>query len=245
MLYYYKFLRRIFMGKEKILVVDDEKDIVELVQYNLEKEGYSISCAYSGEECLENVKTELPDLIILDLMLPEIDGIEVCKFLKNNPPTSHVSIIMLTAKGEEADIVLGLELGADDYITKPFKIRELLARVKAVLRRTKINISPLSKEKDLIKFKDLVIDSIKHQVTLKDQPLNLTSTEFKLLKFLAFHPGKVFTREQLLNQVWAEDSFIVDRAVDVHIRRLRQKLLTASDYIITIRGVGYRFKEEV
>lgn len=233
------------MGKEKILVVDDEKDIVELVQYNLEKEGYSISCAYSGEECLETVKTELPDLIILDLMLPEIDGIEACKFLKNNPQTSHIPIIMLTAKGEEADIVLGLELGADDYITKPFKIRELLARVKAVLRRTKINIPPLSKEKDLIKFKDLVIDSIKHQVTLKDQPLNLTSTEFKLLKFLAFHPGKVFTREQLLNQVWAEDSFIVDRAVDVHIRRLRQKLLTASGYIITIRGVGYRFKEEV
>lgn len=233
------------MGKEKILVVDDEKDIVELVHYNLEKEGYKISCAYSGEECLENVKTELPDLIILDLMLPEIDGIDVCKFLKNNPQTSRIPIIMLTAKGEESDIVLGLELGSDDYITKPFKIRELLARVKAVLRRVKINISPLSKEKDLIKFKDLVIDSIKHQVTLKDQPLNLTSTEFKLLKFLAFHSGKVFTREQLLNQVWAEDSFIVDRAVDVHIRRLRQKLLTASDYIVTIRGVGYRFKEEV
>ena len=233
------------MSKEKILVVDDEKDIVELLQYNLEKEGYKISAVFSGEQCLENVKTELPDLILLDLMLPEIDGLDVCKFLKNNPQTSHIPIIMLTAKGEETDIVLGLELGADDYITKPFKVRELLARIKAVLRRTKNNISPISKEKDIIKFKDLVIDSTKHQVTLKDQPLNLTSTEFKLLKFLASHPGKVFTREQLLNQVWAEDSFIVDRAVDVHIRRLRQKLLTCSDYIITIRGVGYRFKEEV
>ena len=233
------------MSKEKILVVDDEKDIVELLQYNLEKEGYKISAVFSGEQCLENVKTELPDLILLDLMLPEIDGLDVCKFLKNNSQTSHIPIIMLTAKGEETDIVLGLELGADDYITKPFKVRELLARVKAVLRRTKNNIPPLSKEKDIIKFKDLVIDSIKHQVTLKDQPLSLTSTEFKLLKFLASHPGKVFTREQLLNQVWSEDSFIVDRAVDVHIRRLRQKLLTASDYIITIRGVGYRFKEEV
>jgi len=178
-------------------------------------------------------------------MLPEIDGLDVCKFLKNNPQTSHIPIIMLTAKGEETDIVLGLELGADDYITKPFKVRELLARVKAVLRRAKNNISPPLKEKEIIKFNDLVIDSIKHQVTLKDQPLNLTSTEFKLLKFLASHPGKVFTREQLLNQVWAEDSFIVDRAVDVHIRRLRQKLLTYSDCIITIRGVGYRFKEEV
>ena len=233
------------MSKENILVVDDEKDIVELLQYNLEKEGYRTSCAFSGEECLEFIKTELPNLILLDLMLPEIDGLDVCKFLKNNSQTSHISIIMLTAKGEETDIVLGLELGADDYITKPFKIRELLARVKAVLRRTKNNIPPLLKEKEIIKFKDLVIDSIKHQVTLKDQPLSLTSTEFKLLKFLASHPGKVFTREQLLNQVWAEDSFIVDRAVDVHIRRLRQKLLTASDYIITIRGVGYRFKEEV
>ncbi|MBU1290890.1 response regulator [bacterium] len=233
------------MSKEKILVVDDEKDIIELLQYNLEKEGYRISCAYSGEECLENVKTELPDLILLDLMLPEIDGLDVCKFLKNYPQTSHIPIIMLTAKGEETDIVLGLELGADDYIAKPFKIRELLARVKTVLRRTKINILPLSKEKDMIKFKDLVIDSTKHQVTLKNLPLNLTSTEFNLLKFLASHPGKVFTREQLLDQVWSENSFIVDRAVDVHIRRLRQKLLSASEYIITVRGVGYRFKEEI
>ena len=233
------------MSKKRILVVDDEKDIVELLQYNLEKEGYKISTVFSGEQCLENIKTELPDLILLDLMLPEIDGLDVCKILKSNSRTSNIPIIMLTAKGEETDIVLGLELGADDYITKPFKIRELLARVKAVLRRTKNNISPSLKEKEIIKFNDLVIDSIKHQVTLKDQLLNLTSTEFKLLKFLASHPGKVFTREQLLNQVWAEDSFIVDRAVDVHIRRLRQKLLTYSDYIITIRGVGYRFKEEV
>ena len=233
------------MSKEKILVVDDEKDIIELLQYNLEKEGYRISSAYSGEKCLEKVKTELPDLILLDLMLPEIDGLDVCKFLKNNPQTSHIPIIMLTDKGEETDIILGLELGADDYITKPFKVRELLARVKTVLRRTKINIPSLSKEKDIIKFKDLVIDSTKHQVTLKGKPLNLTFIEFNLLKFLASHPGKVFTREQLLNQVWSENSFIVDRAVDVHIRRLRQKLLTASEYIITIRGVGYRFKEEI
>ncbi len=233
------------MRQEKILVVDDEKDIVELLQYNLEKEGYKITAASSGEECLEKIKTDLPDLILLDLMLPKIDGLEVSKILKNNPQTSNIPIIMLTAKGAETDIVLGLELGADDYITKPFKVRELLARVKAVLRRRKNNI-PLYlnlKEKGVIQFKDLVIDSNKYQATLKGQPLNLTSLEFKLLKFLASNPGKVFTREQLLNQVWGEDSFIVDRAIDVHIRRLRQKLLTASDYIITIRGVGYRFKE--
>jgi len=233
------------MKKEKILIVDDEKDIIELIQYNLEKEGYIVNHAFSGEQCLAYLKSELPDLILLDLMLPEINGIEVCKILKKNSTTSKIPIIMLTAKGEDIDIILGLELGADDYITKPFSLRELLARIKTVLRRTKNNISPPLKEKEIIKFNDLVIDSIKHQVTLKDQPLNLTSTEFKLLKFLASHPGKVFTREQLLDQVWSENSYIVDRAVDVHIRRLRQKLLTASEYIITIRGVGYRFKEEI
>jgi DNA-binding response OmpR family regulator len=152
---------------------------------------------------------------------------------------------MLTAKGEDTDIILGLELGADDYITKPFNLRELLARVKAILRRAENNNSLIFKEKEIINFNDLTIDSIKHQVTLKSTPLNLTSTEFNLLKFLASHPGKVFTREQLLDQVWPENSYIIDRAVDVHIRRLRQKLLTASEYIITIRGVGYRFKEEI
>ncbi len=233
------------MIKEKILIIEDDKHIAKLVKYNLEKAGFDCMVTITGEEALTFLDKRVVDLIVLDIMLPGMDGFSVCRQIKKNEETSHIPIIMLTAKGEETDIVLGLELGADDYITKPFKVRELLARIKAVLRRTKNNISPLSKEKDIIKFKDLVIDSTKHQVTLKDQPLNLTSTEFKLLKFLASHPGKVFTREQLLNQVWAEDSFIVDRAVDVHIRRLRQKLLTYSDYIITIRGVGYRFKEEV
>ena len=233
------------MKKEKILIIDDEKDIVELLQYNLEKEGYKISCAYSGEECLENIETELPDLILLDLMLPEIDGIEVCKIIKKDSATSNIPIIMLTAKGDETDIVLGLELGADDYITKPFSIRELLARVKAVLRRTENNSPLIFKEKEMISFNDLIIDSVKHQVTLKDKPINLTFIEFNLLRFLATHPGKVFSRQQLLDQVWSEDSFIVDRTVDVHVRRLRQKLLTASEYIITIRGVGYRFKEGI
>jgi len=233
------------LKNKKILVVDDEKDIVELLQYNLEKENYKISTAYSGEQCLEQVKTSLPDLILLDLMLPEIDGLEVCKILKNDIRTSSIPVIMLTAKGDETDIVLGLELGADDYIPKPFRIRELLARIKAVLRRSKKINSSYKKDEDIIQFKDLTINLRKYQVTLKDKTLHLTSTEFKLLKFLISNPGVVFTRDQLLNHVWTEDSFIVDRAVDVHIRRLRQKLLTASDYIITIRGVGYRFEEEI
>jgi phosphate regulon transcriptional regulator PhoB len=235
---------KIMLKNKKILVVDDEKDIVELLQYNLEKENYKVDIAYSGEKCLEKVKTNHPDLILLDLMLPEIDGLEVCKILKNDPLTSSIPIIMLTAKGNETDIVLGLELGADDYIPKPFRLRELLARIKAVLRRSNEMVSLNKKDKKIIKFKDLAIDQEKYQVTLKGKPLHLTSTEFKLLTFLISNPGKVFTRDQLLNHVWSEDSFIVDRAVDVHIRRLRQKLLTANRYIITIRGVGYRFEEE-
>ena len=233
------------LKNKKILVVDDEKDIVELLQYNLEKENYKVNTAYSGEKCLEKVKTSHPDLILLDLMLPEIDGLEVCKILKNDPATSTIPIIMLTAKGDETDIVLGLELGADDYIPKPFRLRELLARIKAVLRRSAETVSQTRKDENIIRFKDLTIDQEKYQVTLKGKPLHLTSTEFKLLTFLISNPGKVFTRDQLLNHVWSEDSFIVDRAVDVHIRRLRQKLLNARDYIITIRGVGYRFEEEI
>lgn len=230
---------------KKILIVDDEKDIVELLQYNLEREGCKVFTANSGEQCLEKVNTKLPDLILLDLMLPEIDGLEVCKILKNDVQTSSIPIIILSAKGEETDIILGLELGADDYIPKPFSIREVLARIKAVLRRIEKSKSGDLKQKDTLYFKDLMIDLNKYQVTLKGKIINLTSTEFKLLKFLISNPGKVFTRDQLLNHVWEEDSFIVDRAVDVHIRRLRQKLLSASNYILTIRGVGYRLREEI
>jgi len=233
------------MKNKKILIVDDEKDIVELLQYNLEKENYTVDTAYNGEQCLEKAKINIPDLILLDLMLPEINGLEVCKILKNDALTSSIPIVMLTAKGDETDIVLGLELGADDYIPKPFRLRELLARIKAVLRRSMDINSTSEKKKNIIMFKDLTVDLEKYQVTLRDKPLHLTSTEFKLLTFLVSHPGKVFTRDQLLNHVWSEDSYIVDRAVDVHIRRLRQKLLTASEYIITIRGVGYRFEEEI
>ncbi len=227
------------MAKKKILVVDDEKDIGELIEYNLGKEGYQVVSAYNGEEALKFIKGDLPNLIILDLMLPGIDGLEVCRILKRDPRTSGIPIVMLTAKGEEADIVAGLELGADDYVTKPFKVRELLARVRAILRR----LSSKEEEREIIKIGDLVTDLMKHEVTLKGKPLKLTSTEFNLLKCLASNPGRVFTRDQLLNKVWGEEIVVVDRTVDVHIRRLRQKLKTASSHIITIRGVGYKFRE--
>jgi phosphate regulon transcriptional regulator PhoB len=227
------------MPKAKILVVDDEKDIVELVQYNLKKEGYGVISACDGERALDLVKKELPDLIVLDLMLPGMDGLEVCRTLKNDSRTSDIPVIMLTAKGEEADIVVGLELGADDYITKPFSVRQLLARVKTVLRRT----SSAIQKKDLIKINDLVIDSTKYEVALEGKLFDLTSTEFKLLKCLAENPGRVFTRDQLLNRVWGDEAFIVDRTVDVHIRRLRKKLGRASDLIVTVRSIGYKFRE--
>ncbi len=227
------------MAGEKILVIDDEKDIGELLEYNLGKEGYRVVSTYNGEEALRFIQGELPGLIILDLMLPGIDGLEVCRILKRDARTSGIPVIMLTAKGEEADIVAGLELGADDYVTKPFKVRELLARIRAILRR----LSSKVEEREIIKIGDLVIDSLKHEVILKGKPLELTSTEFNLLKCLASNPGRVFTRDQLLNKVWGEEIVVVDRTVDVHIRRLRQKLKTASSHIITIRGIGYKFKE--
>ena len=227
------------MPKEKILIVDDEKDIVELVRYNLEKEGYKVIPAYSGEEALGLIKRELPSLIILDLMLPGLDGLQVCKILKNDTKTCSIPVVMLTAKGEESDIIVGLELGADDYITKPFSPKVLTARVKTALRRLEEKSLP----KEVIQIEDLTIDIPRHKVTLKEKPIELTTTEFNLLKCLASKPGRVFTRDQLLDRVWREGAVIVDRAVDVHIRRLRKKLSTASGLIVTVRGIGYKFKE--
>ena len=227
------------MSKEKILVVDDEKDIIELVNYNLEKEGFKVISATNGEKALQLASKEEPEVIILDLMLPGIDGLEVFRVLKRNNQTSSIPIIMLTAKGEETDIVVGLELGADDYITKPFSPRVLAARVKAVLRRMKDK----KEESKIININQLTIDLIRHRVTFKGKPLDLTSTEFNLLTLLVQNRGRVFTRDQLLDKAWKEGSFVVDRTVDVHIRRLRQKLGQASKFIETIRGVGYRFKD--
>jgi len=227
------------MKKAKILVVDDEKNIIELVRYNLEKEGFAVISATDGEEALKLVSEKEPEMVILDLMLPGIDGLDVCRELKRNDKTSSIQVIMLTAKGEESDIVVGLELGADDYITKPFSPRVLVARVKAVLRRTKGK----KEEVKIIKINKLEIDLIRHHVTFSGTPLALTSTEFNILTFLAQNRGRVFTRDQLLDHAWKEESFVVDRTVDVHIRRLRQKLGQGSQLIETIRGVGYRFKD--
>lgn len=227
------------MAKDKILVVDDEKDIIELIRYNLEKEGLKVITATSGEEAIRRSLNENPQLIVLDLMLPGIDGLEVCRILKRETKTSSIPIVMLTVKSDETDIVVGLELGADDYITKPFSPRILAARVKAILRRKE----PKEEKAEIIKIGPLTINLAKYQVSLKNKPLSLTSTEFKILAFLARNKGKVFTRDQLLDKAWKEESFVVDRTVDVHIRRLRQKLGSASYLIETIRGVGYKFKD--
>ncbi|MGD9160085.1 MAG: response regulator [Desulfobacteraceae bacterium] len=228
------------MPKEKILVVDDEEDILELVRYNLTREGYNVLSASTGEEGLNNAKSKLPDLIILDLMLPGIDGLDVARSLKSDNNTKNIPIIMLTAKGEEADIVTGLELGADDYISKPFSPRILTARVRAVLRR---RTKPVSNEKEIIEINDIKIHTGRHEVLVNDEPVQLTYTEFGILNFLVKRPGWVFTRSQIVDAVKGDDYFVTDRSVDVQIVGLRKKLGPAGKYIETVRGVGYRFKE--
>ena len=228
------------MPKEKILVVDDEEDIRELVKYNLAREGFKIFCASTGEKALKKARSKLLDLIILDLMLPGIDGLEVTKNLKNDPKTENIPIIMLTAKGEEADIVTGLELGADDYITKPFSPRVLIARVRAVIRRKSKEASDDMAE---IEIHDLVIHPGRHEVLLSGAPVELTFTEFQVLYSLARRPGWVFTRSQIVDAVRGDDYPVTERSVDVQIVGLRKKLGAYGNYIETVRGVGYRFKE--
>ncbi len=229
------------MKKTKIVVVEDEADILEVIDYNLSKEGFEVCSALDGEEGLALVKKEVPDLVILDLMLPGLDGIEVCRKLKADSTTKSISIIMVTAKGEESDIVLGLGMGADDYVVKPFRPRELMARIKSVLRR-----GGLREEGDheLISRGELVIDSNRHEVRLEGKKIVLTAMEFKLLHFLALHPGRVFTRENLLSHVSSEDAYIIDRNIDVHIRSIRKKLDQHRELIETIHRVGYRFRDE-
>ena len=228
------------MAKENILVVEDEEAIRELVRYNLNREGYSVQEADSGEKALQLSKNKLPDLLILDLMLPEIDGLELCKRLKSDTRTKHIPIVMLTAKGEEADIVTGLELGADDYITKPFSPRVLVARVRALLRRNK---QEEVSNTDTIQVHNLVIHPGRHEVLVDGMPINLTHTEFQVLHLLARRPGWVFTRYQIVDAVHGDDYAVTDRSVDVQIVGLRKKLGDAGKYINTVRGVGYRFQE--
>ncbi len=228
------------MAHESILAVDDEEDILELLRYNLAREGYRVTGATSGEEAVKTAGTLLPDLILLDLLLPGVDGLEVCRRLKGDARTRPIPIIMLTAKGEEADIVTGLELGADDYVTKPFSPRVLLARIRTALRRPS---AALPGETAPLKFKDLVINPGRHEVLLAGRPLELTVTEFHLLHLLARRPGWVFTRSQIVKEVHGEDFAVTERSVDVHIVGLRKKLGAFGKSLETVRGIGYRLKD--
>lgn len=225
--------------KQKILVVDDEADVVELIEYNLRNAGFDVICAADGEEALAKIKTTLPDMIVLDIMLPGKDGFEVCKQLKRDPKTANIPIIMLTAKAAEVDRVVGLELGADDYITKPFSPRELVLRIKALFRR----LTPPAVQESIIKYGKLILDPIKHEVTVDNKEIDLTPTEFKLLHFLAANRGRVQSRDRLLQEVWGYEGMLDTRTVDTHIRRLREKLGKAGEYIETVRGFGYKFVE--
>lgn len=228
------------MSKTKILIIEDEVNIIELLRYNLEANGYSVEFATDGLKGLEYVKTYQPHLLLLDLMLPGLDGVEVCKKMKQSELTEQIPIIMLTAKSTETDKVLGLEIGADDYLTKPFSIRELLARIKVVLKRTQT----VSRSKETVyKVNDLLLDCDKHEVKMGNTDIQLTFKEFELLKLLVENRGRVLTRDQLLDEIWGYEYYGETRTVDVHIRHLRKKLNdTESHYIETIRGVGYKMK---
>ncbi len=223
--------------KHKILVVDDEPDAVELIAFNLKAAGYEVTSAADGAEAIKKARSALPHLIVLDLMLPEVDGLEVCKILRRDPRTTAIPIIMLTAKAAEIDRVLGLELGADDYITKPFSPRELVLRIKRLLRSE----GPAPEQPDRIVWKELVLDIPRHQATVRGKAIDLTPTEFKLLTVMAQRRGRVQSREKLLQDVWEYDNLIDTRTVDTHMRRLREKLGAAAKYLDTVRGVGYRF----
>lgn len=228
------------MAKERILVVDDEEDILELVRYNLSAAGYRVVCAETGEAALEIARDDSPDLIVLDLMLPGISGLEVAKLLKDEAKTRDIPIIMLTAKGEERDVVTGLELGADDYVTKPFSPKILNARVRAVVRRT--DKGPSDKAA-VVKTDDLILDPGRRKVTVRGKEVDLSYTEFQILLFLSRRPGWVFTRSQIVDAVRGDNYPVTDRSVDVQIVGLRKKLGACGNYIETVRGVGYRFKE--
>lgn len=230
------------MVKAKILIVDDEEDIRELIELNLGREGYEVLTCETGEQALQIARSKLPNLVILDLMLPGIDGLEVCRQLKGNPRTEHIPVIMLTAKGEEGDVVAGLELGADDYVTKPFSRTVLVARVRAVLRR-RVELALGRTDKGTVKIHDLTIDPARHEVLVGNKPVELTFTEFNILNTLARQPGLVFTRYRIMDALHGSEHVVTDRAVDVQIVSLRKKLGQCGKYIETVRGVGYRFKD--
>ena len=227
------------MPKGTVLVIDDEKDLIELVKYSLEKEGFLIRGAVDGESGVMTVRRDVPDLVIVDLMLPGIDGLEVCRRLRSDAKTAAIPIIMLTAKTGESDRIVGLELGADDYVTKPFSPRELAARVKAVLRRT----SGQAPTSSVIRHGALTIDLTRREVSCNGNTVPVTASEFRLLHFLADHPGQVFSRSELIDGALGREISVVDRTIDVHVTGLRKKLGDCGDWIETVRGFGYRFKE--
>ncbi len=227
--------------KQRILVVDDEPEAVELVEFNLKQAGFEVATAADGAEALERARSAPPSLVVLDVMLPELDGLEVCKLLRRDPATAAIPIIMLTARAAEVDRVVGLELGADDYLTKPFSPRELVLRIRKLLERP--HPAPDEPTAKTYTAGDLVIDVPRHVVSWKDEPIGLTATEFKLLSLLAQRRGRVQSREQLLRDVWEYNTAIDTRTVDTHMRRLREKLGPAAKHLETVRGVGYRFLE--
>ena len=229
-----------FIGKEKILVVDSEEDVAEHVKYNLTREGYRVDCVPSGEQALTRVEEERPDLILLDRMLPDLDGMDVCRELKSNPATRQIPIIMITARNNDDDIISGLESGAEDYVTKPFSQGVLLARLKAALRRARYLDSD---EIAIVKRGHLIIDLNRHKVTLDGISIILTATEFEILYLLASSPGRVFSREQIIRAIKGFDYSVTERSVDVQIVSLRKKLRNSGEAIETVRGIGYRFKE--
>jgi two-component system alkaline phosphatase synthesis response regulator PhoP len=229
------------MRQRRIMVIEDEEHILEVISYNLKREGYAVSQARNGEEGLAGIRRERPDLIVLDIMLPGIDGLEICRRLKTDPALQEIPIIMVTAKTEESDIVVGLGVGADDYLGKPFSPRELVARVKAALRRGRWQSDRTAGT--LIAISGLRIDVLRHEATLDNHELQLTPSEFRLLHFLASNPGRVYTREELLEYTASSGPYVLERNVDTHIKMLRKKLGSRQHLIETVRGVGYRFKD--
>jgi phosphate regulon transcriptional regulator PhoB len=228
---------------KRILIIEDDRDIVELVRYNLEQEGFSVAAVGDGSSGLAQIRKSAPDLLLLDLMLPKLSGLEICKAVRREPALNRLPILMLTARGEESDRVVGLELGADDYVTKPFSPRELVARIKALLRRT--NDASGGETEKTIEAGQLVIDPGGYRVTRAGKPLPLSTLEFRLLYFLASHPGRVYTRDQLLDSVWGTERFVTPRSVDACMRRLREKVETDPEnprHLKTMRGAGYLFE---
>lgn len=229
--------------RRRVVVIEDETDIRDVIEYNLTREGFEVSTAGDGETGLELVRRGGTDLVVLDLLLPGLDGIEVCRHLKMDASTRQIPVIMLSAKGEESDVVLGLGVGADDYVTKPFSPRELIARIRAVLRRGATQGDAGDDDRRIVRD-GLTIDPLRHEARVDGEAVNLTATEFRLLHWLASHPGRVFTRDQLVSRVIGDGAVVIDRNIDVHVRSIRKKLEQHRDLIVTIRGVGYRFRDQ-